>query len=132
MISKRIQANVFRAGVTLLPGLLATINSPLLADETQRPETLDLRVPMRLAANAIPGRLDEAKGFRPFFLIEGKNSVPYKPVHMDWDVGDMTGRYLETLINARAMGIHSPELALTEERLRRYLLSVIGPDGLVH
>jgi hypothetical protein len=101
-------------------------------DNNQRSATLDLRVPMTLAANAIPPRLDPDQAFRPWFLIEGKDSVPHTPVHMDWDVGDMAGRYIETLLNARAMGITSPELSLTLERLQGYLLSVVGPDGIVH
>ncbi len=120
--------------IILALGLAAAINVPVLAGEVppQRPATLDLRVPMRLAANAIPPRLDATRGFRPFFLMQGKDSVPHTLAHMDWDVGDMTGRYIETLINARTMGITSPELSLTEDRLGRYLLSVIGPDGVVH
>ena len=44
----------------------------------------------------------------------------------------MTGRYLEGLIMARQMGITSPELSKAEERLGKYLLSLQGPDGLIH
>ncbi len=120
--------------ITLALGLVCIIIIPVLAEDggERRPDTLDLRAPMTLAANAIPGRLDATRAFRPFFLIQGKDGVPHSLARMDWDVGDMTGRYLETLINARAMGITSSELSLAEERLGRYLLSVIGPDGVVH
>ena len=63
--------------------------------------TLDLREPMQLAARAIARRLDPAEEFRPWFLLRGRGGVPVAPEHANWDLGDMTGRYLEGLILAR-------------------------------
>lgn len=87
---------------------------------------------MALAAQAIARRLDPAQEYRPWFLIRGSNNIPCTPEHATWDLGDMTGRYLESLIQARHMGISSPELSLAEGRLQKYLFRIIGPDGLVH
>jgi len=87
---------------------------------------------MALAARSIPPRLDPAQGFRPWFLIRGRNGVPHELVHDTWDLGDMTGRYLEGLVMARSMGITSPELSQAEQRLAGFLTSLLGPDGLVH
>ena len=87
---------------------------------------------MRLAAESIPRRLDAEKGYRPWFLIRGEGGIPAHAEHASWDLGDMTGRYLEGLIAARRMGITSPDLSLAEGRLGRYLLGLLGPDGLVH
>ena len=60
--------------ITLALGLAAAISSPVLADEgrLQRPATLDLRVPMRLAANAIPPRLDRRQGVSPVLSDPGQ------------------------------------------------------------
>ncbi len=96
------------------------------------PPTLDLREPMRLAAHAIPPRLDPAQDYRPWFLLRGKGGVPVSAEHASWDLGDMTGRYLEGLLLARHMGISEPALSEAEGRLGRYLLKLLGPDGLVH
>ncbi len=94
--------------------------------------TLDLRDPMLLAAQAIARRLDPAQGYRPWFLLRGHDGIPSAPEHASWDFGDMTGRYLEGLILARRMGVTSPELSIAEGRLGKYLLNLLGPDGLVH
>src|SRR5215470_4346555 len=82
-----------------------------------RPQTLDLREPMALAANAIPPRLDPAMDHRPWFMLRGSNGIPITPEHASWDLGDMSGRYLESLILARHMGVSSPQLSQAEERL---------------
>jgi hypothetical protein len=102
------------------------------ADQTEASTVLDLRTPMRLGAEAIARRLDPAKGFRPWFLIRGEGGIPARPEHASWDLGDMTGRYLESLIDARRMGVSSPALSEAESRLGRFLLGLLGPDGLVH
>ena len=60
----------------------------------QSPPSLDLREPMRLAAQAIVRRLDPAQDFRPWFLLRGQGGVPVRPEHASWDLGDMTGPYL--------------------------------------
>ena len=93
---------------------------------------LDLRVPMLLAAEAIPPRLDPKMDYRPWFLLRGSNGVPTTPEHSNWDLGDMTGRYLEALILARHMGVSAPELSQAEGRLQHYLFKLLRPDGLVH
>ena len=96
------------------------------------PRTLDLREPMALAAQAIVRRLDASQEYRPWFLLRGKGGIPATPEHASWDLGDMTGRYLEGLILTRRMGVSRPELSRAEERLGHYLLKLLGPDGLVH
>ncbi len=96
------------------------------------PDTLDLREPMALAAAAIPPRLDPKMNFRPWFLLRGRGGIPVEPVHASWDLADMTGRYLESLILARRMGVSSLELSEAEGRLQRFLFEILGPDGLVH
>ncbi|HTL18145.1 MAG TPA: hypothetical protein VL793_12985, partial [Patescibacteria group bacterium] len=94
--------------------------------------TLDLRTPMRLGAQAIVRRLDPAHNFRPWFLLRGQGGVPVSAEHAAWDLGDMTGRYLESLIQARHMGVTDPAFSQAEDRLGRYMLSLLGSDGLVH
>jgi hypothetical protein len=94
--------------------------------------TLDLREPMQLAAHAIVRRLDPAEGYRPWFLLRGRGGVPVAAEHANWDLGDMTGRYLEGLILARHMGVSDPELSQAEGRLGHSLLNLLGSDGLVH
>lgn len=96
------------------------------------PATLDLREPMALGARAIAARLDPAAGFRPWFMIRGHMGIPSELRHDQWDIGDMTGRYLESLIQARHMGVSSPELSLAEWRLQTNLFLSLGTDGLVH
>jgi len=96
------------------------------------PPILDLREPMALGARAIPPRLDPNAGFRPWFMLRGRGGLPAEPRHDIWDVGDMTGRYLESLIQARHMGISSPALSLAEWRMQTNLFSSLGQDGLVH
>src|SRR5690348_10705841 len=85
------------------------------------PDTLDLRQPMALAAAAIPPRLDPEMGYRPWFLLRGRGGIPVEPVHASWDLADMTGRYLESLILARHMGVSAPELSEAEGRLEHFL-----------
>src|SRR5207249_1732868 len=97
-----------------------------------QPGGLDLREPMRLGAQAIVRRLDPAQDFRPWFLLRGQGGIPVAPEHSNWDLGDMTGRYLESLIQSRHMGVTSPAFSEAEGRLGRYLLKLLGPDGLVH
>ncbi len=87
---------------------------------------------MALGAQAIARRLDSAQDFRPWFLIRGSNGIPAFPEHASWDLGDMTGRYLESLIQARHMGVTSPELSQAEARLQKFLFKLLGSDGLVH
>jgi hypothetical protein len=104
----------------------------LRSGEDLRPATLDLREPVALAARAMAARLDPEQAYRPWFMIRGKGGIPVRPEHQMWDLGDMTGRYLEGLIIARRMGVSSADLSLAEGRLGRYLLSLLGSDGLVH
>jgi hypothetical protein len=87
---------------------------------------------MALAAEAIVRRLDPAQDYRPWFLLRGQGGIPATAEHASWDLGDMTGRYLEGLILTRRMGVSRPEFSTAEGQLGRYLLSLLGPDGLVH
>ena len=87
---------------------------------------------MALAAGAIVRRLDVVQEYRPWFLLRGQGGIPATAEHARWDLGDMTGRYLEGLILTRRMGVSRQEFAVAEGRLGRYLLELLGPDGLVH
>src|SRR5215213_2060957 len=93
---------------------------------------LDLKSPMQLAAQAVAARLDPDRNGRPFSLLRGCDGIPTEPVHTQWDFGDMGGRYLESLIAARRMGIDDSELNRAEETLRTFLFGLIGDDGLIH
>ncbi len=95
-----------------LPAALFIVPSSLVGGEDLRPATLDLREPVALAARAMAARLDPDQGHRPWFLIRGKGGIPARLEHASWDLGDMTGRYLEGLIAARRMGISSAELSM--------------------
>jgi hypothetical protein len=116
-------------GTTTVPSPVFS-PAPLRADSY--PSSLDLRHPMELAAKAIPPRLDAGLDYRPWFLLRGSNGIPVTAEHASWDLGDMTGRYLESLVLARRMGVSGPELSQAEARLGRYLFKLLGPDGLVH
>jgi DUF1680 family protein len=114
-------------------GYGAAARGPVAASQNSASaHTLDLREPMALAARAIVRRLDASQDYRPWFLLKGRNGIPTMPEHASWDLGDMTGRYLEGLILSRHMGISTPELSLAESRLGAYLLKLLGEDGLVH
>src|SRR5439155_2450814 len=93
--------------------------------------SLDLRQPMTLAARAVARRLDPEMNDRPWFLLRGVGGIPVRPEHSPWDLGDMTGRYLESLILARRMGINEPALADAEQRLKKFLVHLICADGSI-
>jgi len=144
-MTKRIDANRTRRGLILVLSLMTLLTScagdrkiqtrlgPVsTGDDRTAPQTLDLREPMALAAQAIVRRLDPAEEYRPWFLLRGRGGIPATAEHASWDLGDMTGRYLEGLILTRRMGVSRPEFSAAEERLGRYLLRLLGPDGLVH
>jgi hypothetical protein len=95
------------------------------------PHTLDLRVPVRLAASCISNRMDPSMGYRPWFLVEVKDSKPIRLRHDVWDIGDMSGRFLEGLILARNMFEPTSSMLRDEGRIREFLSSHLGPDGLV-
>jgi hypothetical protein len=74
---------------------------------------------MTLAAGAIVRRLDPAQEYRPWFLQRGQGGIPATPEHASWDLGDMTGRYLEELILTRRMGVSRRPLPSPLERQHR-------------
>lgn len=123
--------SLFKQMLCAAAALALGAGSATAADE-QTPRSLDLREPMHLAAHAIARRLDPAQDYRPWFMLRGRGGIPVSPEHASWDLGDMTGRYLEGLIMARRMGIIDPELSQAEGRLGSYLLKLLGEDGLVH
>ena len=93
---------------------------------------LNLKGAMALAADSITYRLDETQNFRPYFYIKGKDGIPAFLRHGSWDLGDMTGRYLESMVMARRMVGHKPEWTLAEERLLSFLLFLLkNPLDLV-
>ena len=86
---------------------------------------LNLRGAMSLAADSITYRLDESQNFRPYFYIKGQNGIPAFLRHGSWDLGDMTGRYLESMVMTRRMVGTKQEWTLAEERLLSFLLSLL-------
>jgi hypothetical protein len=101
------------------------------AAKSSQPDTLDLRVPVRLAVSCISNRMDPSMGYRPWFLVEVKDSKPIRLRHDVWDFGDMSGRFLEGLILARNMFDPTKSMLQDEGRIRGFLSSHLGPDGLV-
>ena len=96
-----------------------------------RPATLDLRTPLRLAVSCIYNRMDPDARYRPWFSVDVKNWTPTKLSHSVWDIGDMSGRFLEALVLARNMIEPTANMLQAEGRIRNYLDSLMGPSGLV-
>jgi hypothetical protein len=96
-----------------------------------RPSTLDLREPLRRAVSCIMHRIDPVANYRPWFAVEVEGGRPVRLAHAVWDFGDTSGRFLEALVLARRMIAPTEEMLLCEQRVRRYLDSLIGPDGIV-
>lgn len=96
-----------------------------------RPATLDIREPVRLATACISNRMDPNADYRPWFLVEVKDSKPVRLHHDIWDFGDMSGRFLEGLILARNMFEPNSSMLQDEGRIRRFFVSLLGTDGLV-
>jgi hypothetical protein len=96
-----------------------------------QPDTLDLRAPVRRAVSCISNRMDPDAGYRPWFLVEVKDWKPTRLRHDIWDFGDMSGRFLEALILARHMFEPTSRMLQDEARIRAFLSSLFGPDGLV-
>jgi len=86
---------------------------------------LNLEGAMALAADSITFRLDETQNFRPYFYIKGKDGIPAFLKHGSWDLGDMTGRYLESMVMTRRMIGAKHEWTQAEERLLAFLLSLL-------
>lgn len=75
--------------------------------------------------------MDPTEGYRPWFAVDVKNSVPTRLRHDVWDFGDMSGRFLEGLVLARNMMEASAGMLEAEQRIRSYLDSLLGSTGLV-
>jgi hypothetical protein len=101
------------------------------AKTLSQPPTLDIRKPVRLATTCISNRMDPSADYRPWFLVEVKDSKPIRLHHDIWDFGDMSGRFLEGLILARNMFDPISSMLHDEGRIRKFLISLLGPDGLV-
>jgi len=96
-----------------------------------RPLTLDLRAPLRQAVSCIQNRMDPAAGYRPWFAVDVKDWIPTKLRHDVWDIGDMSGRFLEALVLARNMTAPTTDTLLAEQRIREFLNAQLGSEGLV-
>ena len=104
------------------------------------PKALDLKIPMRAAAECVTNRMDPAQNFRPWFGIQIEDGRPAKLAHDKWDLGDTSGRFLEALLMARQMFSPSPLMELSEERIRSFLYSLFrdnvissdDPGGVDH
>jgi len=96
-----------------------------------QPATLDLREPLGRSVQCIMHRMDPSQNFRPWFAVDVENWKPVRLRHDVWDFGDTGGRFLEALILARQMVRPTSAMLLYEERSRRFVNSLIGPDGLV-
>ncbi|MFB3923367.1 MAG: hypothetical protein ACE145_16715 [Terriglobia bacterium] len=116
-----------------LSGLLAVGARPVLGRESTAriPATLDLREPMRRAVACVLNRMDPAQNYRPWFAVDVVDGVPTKLRHDVWDFGDTSGRFLEALILARQMVPPGGDALLAERRIRRFVDSLFGVDGLI-
>src|SRR5262245_835977 len=94
------------------------------------PKTLDLRIPMRLAAECAINRMDPARDYRPWFGVQIENGAPMKLVHEKWDLGDTSGRFLEAFVMARQM-FSAPSLMRRSEQKIREFLNSLFKDGVV-
>lgn len=105
----------------------------LLAERAlPRPATLDLRALLRLAVNCMIHRMDPSRKYQPWFAVDVKNRRPAALRHEVWDYGDTSGRFLEGFITARNMIEPTEEMRTNERRIRAFLYSLFGPDGIVH
>jgi hypothetical protein len=98
----------------------------------RRPATLDLREPLRLAINCMGHRMDPGRNYQPWFAVDVVDRRPVALRHDVWDYGDTSGRFLEAFITSRHMIAPGREDRVNEGRIRAFLNSLIGPDGLVH
>jgi hypothetical protein len=116
---------------------LATLGGGLLGSalpgtaRLSAPATLDLRIPLRLAAGCIINRMDPNALYRPWFAVDVKDWTPTNLRHDVWDFGDMSGRFLEALVLAENMVEPTSNMLLAKTRIRKYLVSLLGPTGLV-
>ena len=111
-----------RSLLTSVAGLHATMMG---AAPALRPDTLDLRVPLREAVACLIHRIDPSQGYRPWFAVAVEHGKPVRLRHDIWDFGDTSGRFLEALILARQMIAASSEREVAEERIRRFLFSLL-------
>jgi hypothetical protein len=96
-----------------------------------RPATLDIRDPVKLAAECIINRMDPDQEYRPWFAVDVVDSKPVALRHEIWDFGDTSARFLEGLILARQMFPATTDMIQAESRMRRYFLSLFGDSGVV-
>jgi hypothetical protein len=75
--------------------------------------------------------MDPNANYRPWFLVEVKDSKPIRLRHDIWDFGDMSGRFLEALIIARNMFVPTTSMLQDEARIRGFLFGLQGNDGLI-
>lgn len=97
-----------------------------------RPATLDFREPLLLAVDCMINRMDPARNYQPWFAVDVQNRRPVALRHEVWDYGDTSGRFLEGFITARHMVAPSEDMQAGERRIRSFVNSLIGPDGIVY
>jgi len=124
LMSDRITRRSLLRSVASLPAAVAGA-APAL-----RPDTLDLRGPLRGAVACLIHRMDPSQNYRPWFAVAVEHGKPVRLRHDNWDFGDTSGRFLEALILARQMIPASSEMQFGEERIRRFLLSLFQ-DGVI-
>ena len=95
------------------------------------PISLDLRVPMRAAAECATRRMDATRNYRPWFGVQIENGLPSQLVHENWDLGDTSGRFLEAFVMARQMFSPPPFMRLAERRIRAFLHSLFK-NGVIY
>jgi hypothetical protein len=75
--------------------------------------------------------MDPDARYRPWFAVDVKNWTPTKLRHDVWDIGDMSGRFLEALVLARNMIEPTANMLQAERRIRQFLDTLLGSSGLV-
>ena len=80
------------AAAMLLPGVRRGLS------QSVPPKTLDLRLPMRAAAECVTHRMDPSRNYRPWFAVDVENGRPVRLAHNQWDLGDTSARFLEAFV----------------------------------
>ncbi|MCD6335308.1 MAG: glycoside hydrolase family 127 protein [Candidatus Latescibacteria bacterium] len=98
---------------------------------SQIPDTLDLAARARAALNYFIQNPDPEARFQPHFIANLEADPPYLE-HSEWDFGDVSSRFVETIAYIRLM---TGDLSGLEEEagLRKFMLSFLDSgDGLLY
>jgi len=101
-----------------------------MADRERIPDTLDLTDRAKLVQHYFIHNPDRDQNYRPYFSCNILTDPPYY-AHSCWDFGDVTGRFVEGFVLNRIM-VGDEEGADVERKVREFMISLFGEDGLSH